>query len=215
MTWFGRRAGLGSRSRTRPSWAGVLILTLAALALGQDAAAASLKGVQRGTATIAGGSASVTATLSPAVDTTKAFLVFGVSENTGNPADGQVSGQITNSTTVTFQRVGTDGHAVTMSWYVAEFASGVTVQRGTVNMDGPPLMNVTLATPVNLARSFPIVTFRTTGTNFAFDDWLKAKLTSTTNLELDRQIVVAPRRSASSPNGRWSSTRARTCGAGT
>ena len=170
----------------------LLLLTLGSLGLAHESAAASLKGVQRGTTTIAGGSAVATATLSPAVDTTKAFLVFGVSENTSSPTDGQVSGQITNSTTVTFRRDGSAG-AVTMNWYVAEFTSGVTVQRGTADMDvAPRPHNVTLPIAVDLARSFPIVSYLTTGGNFAFDDFVKAKLTSTTNLALDAPNVPAP-----------------------
>src|SRR5206468_2715680 len=107
---------------------------------------ATLKGVRFGTLTVTAGSISATATLSPAVDTTKSFLLFGVSEDTADPSDGQVSGQITNATTVTFARAAT-GVAVTVKWYVAEFTSGVTVQRGAADMSVTVPLDVTLGTP--------------------------------------------------------------------
>ncbi len=44
-------------------------------------------------------------------------------------------------------------------------------------------LDVTLGTPVNLAESFPIVSYRINGTNYDQNDFIKAKLTSTTNLE--------------------------------
>ena len=143
-----------------------------------------LKAVQSGTTTIANGNSSATATLT-AVDTSKAFLVFGVSENTSNPQDGQISGQITNSTTVTFQRVGTSG-AVTVKWYVAEFTSGVSVQRGTSPALTGTSADITISS-VDLTKSFPLVSFRITGTTFGGNDFVKAKLTSATNLNLAMQ----------------------------
>jgi len=44
-------------------------------------------------------------------------------------------------------------------------------------------LDVTLGTPVNLAESFPIVSYRINGTNYDQNDFIKVKLTSTTNLE--------------------------------
>jgi hypothetical protein len=128
------------------------------------ARAAQLKSVQTGTATISGGSPTATGTLSPAVDTTKAFLVFGVTLNSGSPNDGQVSGQITNGTTVTFQRIGTTG-VITVKWYVVKFLSGVTVQRGSAqlpDLPNPADVDVTIAA-VNLSKSFPLISYRTNG----------------------------------------------------
>jgi hypothetical protein len=148
--------------------------------------AAVLKSVQTGTFTISGGSTTATIT---AVDTTKAFLVFGVSEDTatGNGYDGQITGQITNSTTLTFSRVGNYNPGPTVKWYVAEFTSGVSVQRGNVNLAGATTGNATL-TAVDTTKSFPIVSFRTAGnTPWNSNDFLKAKITTTTNLELALQ----------------------------
>ena len=91
------------------------------MSLGQ-AQAAQLKSVQYGTTTITAGSASATGTLNPTVDTSKAFLVFGVSEDSVDPKFGQISGQITANNLVTFQRnTDTSSPAVTVKWYVAAF----------------------------------------------------------------------------------------------
>src|SRR2546425_5021691 len=162
---------------------GLALGLLFAVAGASEAPAATLKGVQFGTLTIGAGSTSATAALSLAIDTTRSFLLFGVSESTNNPSDGQVSGQITNTTTVTFARAAT-GVAVTVKWYVAEFSSGVTVQRGAADMSVTVPLNVTLGTAVNLAQSFPIISYRINGANYDQNDFIKAKLTSTTNLEL-------------------------------
>ena len=70
--------------------------------------AAGLKAVQSGSATIADGASSVTASLT-SVAMGSSFLVFSLRSDSPNPIDGQVSGQLTNATTVTFSRLGTLG----------------------------------------------------------------------------------------------------------
>src|SRR6185369_12135873 len=92
------------------------------------------------------------------------------------------SGQLTNATTVTFARSGTSG-AVTIKWYVAEFTSGVSVQRGSAVLS-TSTTDVTLPTAVDLSKSFPLVSQRTDGVVFSNNDFVKAKLTTTTNLQL-------------------------------
>ena len=94
-----------------------------------EAYAAQLNSVQSGTTTIADGSLSTTVTIT-SVTTSKAFVVFSarLGSTTVAPQNGQVSGQITNATTLTFMRFGTVGQ-IDIKWYVAEFSSGVTVQR--------------------------------------------------------------------------------------
>ena len=58
-----------------------------------EGASARLKLVQSGSVTIGAAATTATATLNPVVDMTKSFLVFGVSENLGDPDDGQVTGR--------------------------------------------------------------------------------------------------------------------------
>ena len=138
--------------------------------------------VQSGSVTIPSGSQSAVVMINP-VNTTKAFLVFGISFNDANPNFSQVTGQITNATTLTFQRsIGTSSPAVTVKWYVAEFINGVSVQRGSTAMDATT-KNIPL-TAVDTIRSFPIITCRVSGSSYTNDDFVKARLTSSTNLEL-------------------------------
>ena len=161
----------------------ILILLAALFGLPSSAQSATLKSVQTGTFTF-NGLADKPVPITT-VDTTKAFLVFGVSENQLNGWDGQVTGQITNATTLTFSRAGNNNPGPTVKWYVAEFTSGVSVQRGNVNMAGIATGNATLTTAVDTSKSFPIVSFRCNGgTTFGGNDFLKAKLTTSTNLQL-------------------------------
>src|SRR5690349_20573973 len=143
------------------------------------AAGAGLKAVQSGSATIADGASSTTATIT-AVDTTKSFVVFSERVDSVNPIDAQVSGQLTNATTVTFARMGTTG-AVAVEWYVAEFTSGVSVQRGSVSSTNTSI-DVTLPSAVTLSQSFPLVSMRTDGTTFNGNDFVAPTLTTATNL---------------------------------
>ncbi len=160
----------------------VCIIVSSVLYLVHGAQAAQPKSVQSNTTILAHSKKSVTATIS-SVDTGKAFLVFGVSLNNTKPKGAQITGQITNSTTLTFQRDGSSGSGdITIKWYVAEFESGVTVQRGSVATSSTTI-NVPL-TSVDLSKSFPIVSLRVGGTVNSDDDFVRAKLTSSTNLQL-------------------------------
>ena len=139
-----------------------------------------LDDIQSGTATIAGGSSSTSVTIA-AVDPTKAFLTFSVRGSNTSPENLSVSGRLSNSTTVAFDRVGTSGN-VTIEWSVVEFASGVAVQRGTVTPSSANT-NVTIAS-VDLTKSFPLVSMRAGGVIYEGEDWVRARFTSDTNLEL-------------------------------
>ena len=172
------------RFAIRVKTAAFMLLLLSGMLHVHQAQAAVLKSVQSGTATIANGSSSTTGTIT-SVDTTKSFLVFGASlasNVTADPLYGQVTGQITNATTLTFARNSTTGD-ITIKWYVAEFTSGVTVQRGNTSMQGVATANVSLTT-VNTAKSFPIVSFRTAGATYGTNDFVGAQVTSSTNLQL-------------------------------
>jgi len=188
MEWLRMSGGQTRSGGRRARTAGMLggLVTLALLVLNSSAQAASIKAVQYGTATLAASSPTVTATLSPAVDLNRSFLAFSVSEDTASPEFGQVSGQITNGTTLTFSRVAAFGApAITVKWYVAEFQSGVFVQRGSQNIaSGGPTFNVTLPVAVTLSKSFPIISLRAVDTSYDDNDFIKAKITTTTNLEL-------------------------------
>src|SRR2546425_7393427 len=135
--------------------------------------------VQNGSATLGAAATSLDVTIA-AVVTAQSFLTFSASFDDVNPGASQVSGRVVDATTLRFERTAT-GPAVSLKWYVAEFVSGVTVQRGTANMTAA-LLDIPI-TSVNLARSFPIVSYRVAGAAYGDNDYLRAKLTSPTNLQ--------------------------------
>lgn len=100
---------------------------------------ALIKSIQSGVVTIASGAATGTATLSTAVDTTKAMLLFGGSNSDDSSASdyANVGARITltSSTVVTATR-GASGAVVTsVAFTVVEFASGVnSLQYGTITL---------------------------------------------------------------------------------
>jgi Peptidase family C25/Right handed beta helix region len=146
--------------------------------------AAQLRSLQSGPATIGNGSSSTTVALAQPVTAAQAFLVFSISLSANTPADGNVSGRLVGAgNQVVFERAGTNG-AVTVEWSVAEFATGVAVQRGTADLTAGVPFNQPLAA-VNPARSFPILSFHADGININANDFVRGRITGGgTNLEL-------------------------------
>jgi hypothetical protein len=144
--------------------------------------------VQRGSANIAAGSSLQRVTVQQ-LDPTHAFLVFGTRFDGNAPGLTQVSGQITGPTELTFTRQTPDGGpTVPISYYVAEFQSGVLVQRGATTLSS---MSMTASlTPIDLTKSFPIVTYRNTGASYGKDDFVRAKLTSSSQLTLENMLAA-------------------------
>lgn len=132
------------------------------------AAAAVIKSTQYGTVILAADQSSITDTLSQAVDMmSKSFFVFGVSENSNSPGQGQISSQITTADTIIFQRdASTGAPAITIKWYEAEFNSRVSVQRGGKQTPSAPNQTddlVTLSKGVDIGKSVPIISYGTDG----------------------------------------------------
>ncbi len=125
-------------------------------------AAATLNSIQSGTATIPFGNTQVVVNLGTAVDDTKAFLVFSTSPDNTAPQYTNISGQITSAgAQITFKRALASGQpAVSVKWYVAEFTSGVSVQRGSHTFPGFPLTtNKSLSPAVDPAKSFALISY--------------------------------------------------------
>jgi hypothetical protein len=150
---------------------------------------APILGVQGASVSFASGASSQKIAIS-SVDPTRSFLVFGTQFNTTNSGYTEISGQITGATEITFARTATSGApAVPIRYYVAQFQSGVSVQRGStiVSATSTP---ATLGTAVDLTKSFPIITYRNSGTSYGNDDAVRAKLTSTTQLSLNTGLAA-------------------------
>ena len=159
------------------------------------AQAAVTKSVQRGTATFASGQNTLPVTLT-AVDTTKTIVWGGINwgggrNSSSDPRDTRVGFQLADSTTLNLQRLGSPTQGTVVEWQAIEFASGASVQRGTTSF---ATTNATLNVPitaVNLSESFVLVSVATAQSGnpgrSTDERWtIRARLTSTTNLELSR-----------------------------
>ncbi|MGE0771635.1 MAG: T9SS type A sorting domain-containing protein [Cyclobacteriaceae bacterium] len=157
---------------------GVILLLLE---LSISSFAAEFYRKQTGTATIANGNTSTTATIT-AVDLTQSFLVFSSTISNADPTNVQIGGTMSNATTLTFIRTGNTG-AVTIKWQVFEFEGGVYVQRGSSGVPLSTNVDITLEC-IDVSKSFPIISGRKSGSQVGNDDGVTADITSSTNLRL-------------------------------
>ncbi len=131
---------------------------------------ATLRQVERFAVTLPTIQTSVPYTLAtPLLDTSKAFLVFGTRNSANAPNQYHVSGEITNTTTLTFERDAT-GSTVEIVGYVAEFTAGVVVERGTVLSTTSTVPDAILSSITDLSKAFTLVSRHRQGTTFGDDD---------------------------------------------
>jgi hypothetical protein len=114
------------------------------------------------------------------IDPSRAILFFNVETSNSDPMHGMVRGQITGPTTLRFVRVGT-GAIVSIQWYVAELVAA-RVQRGTLALV-TERTDIPL-TAVDPAKTFALVSMSNDGTIYNFDELVRARIESPTNLEL-------------------------------
>lgn len=167
------------------------VLVLAAWIVPLTVEAASIKTPVR-TGTVTMSTNQQTATLSPAVDTTKAFIVCSSLTDSSN-ASNRARCEITNGTTVTIT-TGVANANQTVRWHVAEFEGGVSVQRGVSSSVGAcnnttwTLCDVPISS-VTTAQSFVLTSESTTSTSQTVDEeWtVRAELQTATNIRMRRQ----------------------------
>ena len=137
-------------------------------------------------------SASRSVTLATAVDPTTAFVVCTSRSSSAQPNRRATcelgSGNPTTSLTVT---AGSADSTTVVRWYVAEFAAGVSVQRGvsTFFAGSTTPSSEPAFSAVTLAKSFVILSERTNETDAGTDErwYARARLTGTTTLELSKR----------------------------
>ncbi len=161
----------------------LVILGLTAL----PASAADLASVQNGSVVmpISGSSAQTLNVTISSVDLSRSILFFNYRGNSGQPGDGQVRGQLTSGTNIRFYRANASSiTALTVEWYVVEFQSGVTVQRGTLT--GINSSSTVGISAVNLNNSFAMVSGSVGGNNNTYgrDDYFRTRLLNSTTLEI-------------------------------
>lgn len=159
--------------------------------------------VQRVTTTLSSGSASTTSAIS-AVDPAKTFVVGSSYHDATVNADDLPRTELTNSTTLTFTRVGTTGTHTFVS-YVVELNDASTVSRGNATF-GSGVTNQSVAITGDIDASIvngPGSQGRQGSSSHSSDDnlghvWFRYQITSATNLEVDRAIGTS-----STANAPW------------
>jgi hypothetical protein len=180
--------------KTSRWWFVPLVLAFG-LAWSLSARAAVIKNVQTGRVTMSGASAAVTVTIT-SVNTARAFVTcdFLTGNNNGQTDSQRVTCELTGATTLTITNGAADPEEV-VRWYVVEFLSGVTVQRGLVPETsytaGRATYDVTLTAAVNLAKTFVLISARTASGTTNIDEQFTptAQLTSNMNLQLTRTEI--------------------------
>ena len=124
------------------------------------------------------------------VDLSKSFLVFSAAVNDTESQCSQVTGRLyddSGNIKVQFERYESSGcEAIDIRYYVAEFSSGVSVQRGYKTTLTATTTDVTLSPTVNTSKSFPLISGFVNGTTHDGNDFIEAEITASNNLQLRR-----------------------------
>ena len=152
-----------------------------------DAEPVVLDTLQKGVVTIDDGSNSVDVRIDPVTPETS-FTTTTLRSTVSAPDGAAVSGRLLDATTMRFERTGTNGRT-TVDWSVLDFASGVSVQRGTAALD-PAATTIRIPIDaVNVSRSFPLLAQTAVGATYGDDDFVRSTL-STDELVLHKQTAT-------------------------
>jgi hypothetical protein len=145
----------------------------------------AIKTVQSGSATIAAGTSSGTASIT-AVDLSKSFLMYNCRVTTtgvGDASNGEIVGYLTSTTQISFERLTGTGNAANIRWFVIEFLIGVTVQQNTTLLAPAATPHNVTITTVDTTKSWSIVNHELNGNNWSYDDIWTSEITTATNIQ--------------------------------
>ncbi|MCP3936460.1 MAG: hypothetical protein GY708_13925, partial [Actinomycetia bacterium] len=155
--------------------------------------------VQSGDVSFASGDAVRTATVS-SVDPTKSWLVYGYrteSSSNANIGEKLIRGQVTDSTTLMFDR-STTGTTNELSWFLVEFQDSTEVQHASVAFASSGTTQDVTISSVDPERSIAVGGYQMTGgrSPYTSDDragvaWFTLDLTASTNLQVQRDAALA------------------------
>jgi outer membrane protein assembly factor BamB len=124
----------------------------------------------------------------------RSFLIFQTNNSIDRPVAMEIRGVLSSATQLQFTRVTNEApvSAVNVSWYVAEFARGVNVQRGTL-AQAAATNNVAIAAVAAVNQAFVLwsKTPTNTDTQYGNNDVLVGELTTTTNLQFRVNTAAA------------------------
>jgi hypothetical protein len=179
-----RRSKAGTvRCRLRPVVA--VLAAICSSGAATAARAAVVSSVQTGTA-VSSADGTLTVPIS-AVDPTRSVLFFQIGNDSTRPPASMLLGRLASATTLEFVRPTNEATPapITIRWYVAEFASGVRVQRGEVDQSAT-VLNVPIAAVGAVDRAFVLwskTALANHQNNYDGDDPAVGELTSPTNLQ--------------------------------
>jgi hypothetical protein len=151
---------------------------------------ATLSRVQRGLATLVGTQTFATTAVSP-VDPARTLLLVNATAANEVPSQALASARLDGTGALQFERLqGANNVNVELEWTLLEFATGVTVQRGSDPLTG--LSTAVPLSPVDLTKSFPVLTFRSTGGFTHGGHFVRARLSSSTSLLLEVSSAPEP-----------------------
>ena len=120
----------------------------------------------------------------------KSFLVFSAAVSDNNPQCTQIRGNLYDAGAgdirIDFERMESSCPLADIRYYVAEFSSGVSVQRGEKATLATDTLNVTLSPTVDTSRSFPLISGFVSSTTHDGNDFMEAEITASNNLQLRR-----------------------------
>ena len=132
---------------------------------------ATLRQVERFAVTFSAAASSTTFTLATTLlDTTKAFLIFGIRNNLAQNRKAMIRGEITNTTTLTFRRTDATATTTEIVGYVVEYTAGVTVERGTETDIQAAGNEVTLTSITDITKAFHTQSIERNSTNYSATD---------------------------------------------
>ena len=140
-------------------------------------------------------STAMNVTISPVGNVSQAFVIWSKTPSSTDvnwSSDDPVIGELTNASNLQFRVYGANaGHAIW--WQVVEFTNpgDATVQKGSVftMIDTTTSVNATLSTPVDVNRTFVLVSFITEGSGPDVGArMLRAQLVNSTTIMIDRSI---------------------------
>lgn len=108
------------------------VVTMALLLVSAAVSAADVASVQRGTAQ-SSAAGTITIPLATAVDASRSVLFFSTRHSSDRPTGSMLRGTL-NGASVSFTRVSNETSVIDINWTVVEFASGVSVQRGSFSV---------------------------------------------------------------------------------
>lgn len=140
-----------------------------------------LKQIEKGVVSFASSDTTKTVTLATTLsDTSKTFLLHTVKINSSTPLNFLISGRITSTTQIQFDRAGPGTVAADVEYEVCEFTSGIYVQHFEVTPTATTT-NVTISS-IDTSKTFAIGSARNIGSGFGANDLVKYDITSSTNL---------------------------------